>query len=442
MEMETDIENMTLNEYLEYEAVKKSDYGIMFDPKTKKNPLNDHSYSFTPQFFAQPPDTSNTLVDKKDSDFDEILDDFFKDVDLEKEEAEVDDDDDDKDTYDIWDIAVKDVERIRQFLTPNVPDEMDEVIQPLIPQPIHSTPPNDDYVAPTTKLILDELLEEFRDEIVNVTMVDKKDDSNPTKDIEELERLLAKDPQSHFIEIQVHLVITKPELIIHTPSWYGLKSSFPYPVANEHPKGFGNTEGGLDLVSYVIRRTVEHGISKKCIDKLQRDGILQSTHDESLKKCKSCITGKIARKPFPYQVERAKDLLGLIHTDVSGHFRIVSREGASYFITFTDDFSRYGYVYLMKHKHEVFETFNVFENEVENQLTKKIKAIRSDRVREYLSYPKETTGYYFYYPSENKIFVARNAEFFENSLIVQETSGSHGLLKMSGSDEGLELIQE
>ncbi|GJZ04296.1 retrotransposon protein, putative, ty1-copia subclass [Tanacetum coccineum] len=51
-------------------------------------------------------------------------------------------------------------------------------------------------------------------------------------------------------------------------------------------------------------------------------------------------------------------------------------------------------------------------------------------------------GYYFYYPPENKIFVARNAEFFENSLIVQEASGSHGLLKMSRSDEGLELIQE
>ncbi|GJX45006.1 hypothetical protein Tco_0261682 [Tanacetum coccineum] len=51
-------------------------------------------------------------------------------------------------------------------------------------------------------------------------------------------------------------------------------------------------------------------------------------------------------------------------------------------------------------------------------------------------------GYYFYYPPKNKIFVARNAKFFENSLIVQEASGSHGSLKMSGSDEGLELIQE
>ncbi|GJR36497.1 retrotransposon protein, putative, ty1-copia subclass [Tanacetum coccineum] len=127
-------------------------------------------------------------------------------------------------------------------------------------------------------------------------------------------------------------------------------------------------------------------INKKHMDKLQRDGILQPTHDESLEKCKSCISGNMACKPFPHQVERAKDLLGLIHTDVCGPFRTVSREGASYFITFTNDFSRYGYVYLMKHKHEVFETFKVFQNEAENQLDKKIKVIRFDRGGEYLSY--------------------------------------------------------
>ncbi|GKC22314.1 retrotransposon protein, putative, ty1-copia subclass [Tanacetum coccineum] len=60
----------------------------------------------------------------------------------------------------------------------------------------------------------------------------------------------------------------------------------------------------------------------------------------------------------------------------------------------------------------------------------------------FIGYPKETMGYYFYYPPENKIFVARNAEFFEDNLIVQEVSGSHGPLIMSGSDKGLELIQE
>ncbi|GKE38307.1 retrotransposon protein, putative, ty1-copia subclass, partial [Tanacetum coccineum] len=48
-------------------------------------------------------------------------------------------------------------------------------------------------------------------------------------------------------------------------------------------------------------------------------------------------------------------------------------------------------------------------------------------------YPKETIGYSFYYPPKKKVFVDRNAEFFENSLINQEASGSL---------EDLEIIQK
>ncbi|GJR51821.1 retrotransposon protein, putative, ty1-copia subclass [Tanacetum coccineum] len=126
-------------------------------------------------------------------------------------------------------------------------------------------------------------------------------------------------------------------------------------------------------------------ISKKRIEKLQQEGLLKSTDDESFNQCVSCLSGKMTRKSFPHRPERATDLLGIIHTDVCGPLRHVSRQGASYFITFTDDYSRYGYVYLLKHKHEVFETFKVFKNEVENQLGKTIKAIRSDRGGEYIS---------------------------------------------------------
>ncbi|GJS18186.1 hypothetical protein Tco_0412658 [Tanacetum coccineum] len=120
-------------------------------------------------------------------------------------------DDDDGETYDIWDIIIKDVKRIKRFF--NVPDETDEVIQPLIPQPIHITPPIDDYVESATKSILDELLEY---KILNVTMVDTEANFNPINDIEELERFLAKEPQSHFTQIHVHSVITKLEPFIHT----------------------------------------------------------------------------------------------------------------------------------------------------------------------------------------------------------------------------------
>ncbi|KAG8478249.1 hypothetical protein CXB51_028152 [Gossypium anomalum] len=71
--------------------------------------------------------------------------------------------------------------------------------------------------------------------------------------------------------------------------------------------------------------------------------------------------------------------------DVCGPINTQARGGFHYFITFTDDFSRYGYVYLMRHKSEALEKFKEFKNEVQNQLGKTIKTLRSDRGGDYLS---------------------------------------------------------
>ncbi|GJS16101.1 retrotransposon protein, putative, ty1-copia subclass [Tanacetum coccineum] len=146
-----------------------------------------------------------------------------------------------------------------------------------------------------------------------------------------------------------------------------------------------NKRAKLNLDSALLWHCRLKQISKKRIEKLQHDGLLDSSNIKSFEKCVSCMSRKMVRKPYTHQVERAKDLLGLIHTDVCGLFRTVSRQGASYFITFIDDFSHYGYVYLLKHKHDVFETFKVFQKEVENQLGKTIKSLRSDREGEYMS---------------------------------------------------------
>ena len=74
----------------------------------------------------------------------------------------------------------------------------------------------------------------------------------------------------------------------------------------------------------------------------------------------------MAKAPFTGHGERAKDLLELIHTDVCGLMSINARGNYQYFITFTDEFSIYGYVHLMKHKSESFEKFKEFQNEVQN----------------------------------------------------------------------------
>jgi hypothetical protein len=69
---------------------------------------------------------------------------------------------------------------------------------------------------------------------------------------------------------------------------------------------------------------------------------------------------------------------------------VATRNGYCYFMTFIDDLSRYGYIYLMKHKYETFENFKEFHNQVKNQLDRKIKHLRSDRGGEYLSFEFDT----------------------------------------------------
>ncbi|GKB33335.1 retrotransposon protein, putative, ty1-copia subclass [Tanacetum coccineum] len=97
-------------------------------------------------------------------------------------------------------------------------------------------------------------------------------------------------------------------------------------------------------------------IGKTRMQKLHREGLLENIDEESFDKCESCISGKMTKKPFNKNIERATDLLVVMDM----------------------------FIYL-NIKHEVFETFKVFKAEVELQLGKKIKALRSDRGGEYLS---------------------------------------------------------
>ncbi|KAL0329108.1 UNVERIFIED_CONTAM: Retrovirus-related Pol polyprotein from transposon RE2 [Sesamum radiatum] len=82
---------------------------------------------------------------------------------------------------------------------------------------------------------------------------------------------------------------------------------------------------------------------------------------------------------------------------ICGPLNTQDRGGFSYFITFIDDHSWYGYVYLMRYKSEVFGRFKEFKPDVENQTNRKIIALRSDRGGEYLS------GEFLDYLKENGI---------------------------------------
>ena len=72
-----------------------------------------------------------------------------------------------------------------------------------------------------------------------------------------------------------------------------------------------------------------------------------------------------------------------MYTDICDPFPTASWNGYEYFITFTDDYSRYGYLYLLHEKSQSLDMFKIYKAKVENQLNRKIKAVRSDRGGEY-----------------------------------------------------------
>jgi Integrase core domain len=80
-----------------------------------------------------------------------------------------------------------------------------------------------------------------------------------------------------------------------------------------------------------------------------------------------------------YTTNRMTDVLELIYTDICGPFPTTTRNGHVYFISFIDDYSRYGYIYLIKENTQALDTFKSFKSEVELQLNKRIKGVISDR---------------------------------------------------------------
>ena len=123
-------------------------------------------------------------------------------------------------------------------------------------------------------------------------------------------------------------------------------------------------------------------ISKRRIERLVSNGILDSLDFADFEICTNCIKGK-QTNTRRFGATRATDVLELIHTDICGSFPMVSWNGQQYFIMFIDDFSRYGYLYLIHEKSQSLEVFKSFKVEVENQLNKRIKNVRSDRGGEY-----------------------------------------------------------
>ena len=113
------------------------------------------------------------------------------------------------------------------------------------------------------------------------------------------------------------------------------------------------------------------------MNRLTRKGILGLLTKVELPICENCLAEKTIRKPFDKGI-RVEKSLQLIHSNICDTMNVRAKHGASYFITFIDDYSSFGHVYLISYKSEALDCFRLYLNMVENQIDNNVKVLRTD----------------------------------------------------------------
>ncbi|KAL5771289.1 hypothetical protein ACOSP7_015443 [Xanthoceras sorbifolium] len=125
-------------------------------------------------------------------------------------------------------------------------------------------------------------------------------------------------------------------------------------------------------------------MSEKGMKTLLSKGKLPDLKAVDVGLCEDCIFGKQKKVSFAKigKIPKAEKL-ELVHTDVWGPSPVSSLSGSLYYVTFIDDSTRKVWVYFLKKKSEVFDTFRKWKAMVENETGLKIKRLRSDNGGEY-----------------------------------------------------------
>jgi hypothetical protein len=138
-----------------------------------------------------------------------------------------------------------------------------------------------------------------------------------------------------------------------------------------------------------LHRKLGH-IAPKAVKRLVKEGIVEGVKldgSEEMGLCDSCEYAKMTRKPIKKERRepRAEKFGDEIHSDVWGPSTTQTKGGRKYYVSFTDDSTRYSHVELLKKKSDSFDAYKNFEAWVKTQHDAKIKRLRSDRGGEFTS---------------------------------------------------------
>jgi len=104
---------------------------------------------------------------------------------------------------------------------------------------------------------------------------------------------------------------------------------------------------------------------------------------DSNKFCTICPLAKQHRLPFAHSTSITCSSFDLIHVDIWGPFSTSSINGSIFFLTIVDDYTKFTWVHLMKHKSQTRSILHQFFHMISTQFQHKIKCLRSDNGAEF-----------------------------------------------------------
>ncbi|XP_019427158.1 PREDICTED: uncharacterized protein LOC109335479 [Lupinus angustifolius] len=126
-------------------------------------------------------------------------------------------------------------------------------------------------------------------------------------------------------------------------------------------------------------------VSSPRLKYLASTGVLGSLQPNNISDCCGCKLAKFSALPFPKSVSISKAPFDLVHSDVWGPSPIATKSGSKYYVSFIDDYTRYCWIFLMKHHSEFFGIYCHFRALVNTQYNSVIKCFRCDLGGEYTS---------------------------------------------------------
>uniref|UniRef100_A0A2N9HXJ7 Integrase catalytic domain-containing protein n=1 Tax=Fagus sylvatica TaxID=28930 RepID=A0A2N9HXJ7_FAGSY len=101
--------------------------------------------------------------------------------------------------------------------------------------------------------------------------------------------------------------------------------------------------------------------------------------------CTHCLAGKMHQLPFLVSNKNVKSPFELVHADLWGLAPVLSYTGFHFYLVLVDEFTKFTWVYLLKHKSDTFKIFTQFQAMVHTQFSLPIKTLRTDCGGEFTS---------------------------------------------------------